>query len=469
VSFSAVSFRVGEAAAAADQPPAPAPAAVSFHGAVRGLLQRRCQGCHQPAKRGGKLDLTTFEALAQGGRKGAELVPGKPDESLLYLVLTGSEKPQMPKDENPLSAEEIELIRRWIAEGAKDDTPESARAALDVSKPPVYNVPPVVSSIAFSPDGSLLAAGGYHEVTVHRLTRVDPAATPAVDATRVGRLVGLSSRIETLAFSPDGKLLAAVGGSPGRFGEVQVWSVEESRLTQSAMVGFDSLYGAAFSDDGKRLAFGATDKSAQIYSLEEGKVLRRIDQHEDWVFGTGFSKDGKNLITASRDRTLKLIESDTGSFIDNITSITPGVLGGPLYTLARHPTEDKFLTAGEDGTPKLYKIVRTAARQIGDDNNLLQAYEKVPGTVTCVAFDATGARIAVGSSLGLVRLYETATGKKQSETKLPGAVYTARFHPSGLVGVGGFDGVVRFLDAQGKLVGELVPVPIGPPEVVRSF
>jgi WD40 repeat protein len=283
--------------------------------------------------------------------------------------------------------------------------------------------------------------------------------------------VGLADRLETLVFSPDGKLLAAVGGSPGRLGEVQLWNVADRKLLKSTAVGFDSLYGASFSDDGTRLAFGSTDKSVQVFSVDEGKVLKRIDQHEDWVFGTGFSKDGKQLITCSRDRTLKLMEADTGSFIDNITSITPGVLGGPLYALARHPGEDKFLTGGEDGVPKLYKIVRTAARQIGDDNNLLLAYEKVPGVITCASFSADGKCFAVGTIHGDLRVYETDSGKKLAQASLPGAIYTVKMQPDGSrFAAGGFDGKVHIYDAASSaLVKEFVPVPIGGEERVARF
>ena len=442
----------------ADEPAPPSPTpAVSFHKEVRPILERRCQGCHQPAKQGGKLDVTSYEALKAGGKKSGGFVPGKPAESRLVQVLTGEEKPQMPKGEPPLPQAEIDLIARWISGGARDDTPPNAKLTFDLTRPPVYAVPPVVSALAFSPAGDLLATAGYHEVIL-RAVDADEGAEP------VARLVGMSDRIETILFSPDGAILAAVGGSPCRFGEVQIWDTAEKKLLRSVTVGFDSLYGASFSDDGKLIGFGSTDKSVQILSVEEGKVIRRIDQHEDWVFGTGFSKDRKHIITCSRDRTLKLIETDSGSFVDNLTSITPGVLGGPLFALVRHPADDKFLTGGEDGVPKLYKTVRTAARQIGDDNNLLRAYEKLPGVITCLAMSRDGSRLAAASITGVVRVHEVESGARVSEAAAPGAVYTVKFHPDGArIAAGGFDGKVRFIEAAtGKVLREIVPVPVSP-------
>jgi mono/diheme cytochrome c family protein len=461
-------------AAFADAPPAaptaqPSPA--SFHQEVRPILLRRCHGCHQPAKAGGKLDATTYEALVAGGKRGAGVTPGKPAESLLILYVTGEKKPQMPKGEPPLPPEEIALLTRWVAEGARDDTPPGAKVTFDPSRPPVYAAPPVVSALAFSPDGATLATAGYHEVILHRLPAPATPTDTAPPPERIARLVGMADRLESIIFTKDGKRLIAAGGSPCRFGEVQVWNLEDSTLLRSVLVGFDTLYGASLSDDEKLLAIGTTDKSVQVLDLEEGKVLRRIDQHEDWVFGTGFSKDRKHLITCSRDRTVKLIEADTGSFIDNLTSITPGVLGGPLYALARHPAEDKFLTGGEDGVPKLYKTVRTAARQIGDDNNLLKAYEPLPGVITCLAVSADGKRFAAGSIRGAVRVHDLESGARLGAADLPGAVYTVRFHPAGdRVAIGGFDGQVRILEAAtGKAVSEFIPVPIGEGKVAREF
>jgi hypothetical protein len=86
----------------------------------------------------------------------------------------------------------------------------------------------VVTSLAFSPDGTLLAVTGYHEILLHK----------ADGSGLVARLVGMSERVQAVAFSPDGKLLAAAAGDPGRVGEVQVWDVAKRELKTSAPVTF---------------------------------------------------------------------------------------------------------------------------------------------------------------------------------------------------------------------------------------
>ena len=86
-------------------------------------------------------------------------------------------------------------MTKWIAQGAKDDTPASHRDIVDAEHPPVYTLPPVITALDYSPDGNLLAVSGYHEVLLHK----------ADGSGLVARLVGLSERIQSLAFSPDGK------------------------------------------------------------------------------------------------------------------------------------------------------------------------------------------------------------------------------------------------------------------------
>src|SRR5690606_14480661 len=118
---------------------------------------------------------------------------------------------------------ELALIRRWIEQGAANDTPENARQRYDMDNPPVYTRPPVVTSLDFSPDGRFLAIAGFHEVLLHK----------ADGSGLVARLVGVSERIESVAFSPDGRRLAVTGGLPERMGEIQIWDLESAEVDGS--------------------------------------------------------------------------------------------------------------------------------------------------------------------------------------------------------------------------------------------
>src|SRR5580693_2442841 len=82
---------MGSAVRAADEKPAET-GPVSFYRQVRPILQRHCTGCHQPAKAGGKLVLTSYAAAKAGGEQGTGFEPGKPAESLLIEFISG-EKP----------------------------------------------------------------------------------------------------------------------------------------------------------------------------------------------------------------------------------------------------------------------------------------------------------------------------------------------------------------------------------------
>lgn len=430
---------------------------VSYYRHVRPILQRHCSGCHQPAKLGGNLQLTSYELFQKGGETGPGFSAGKPDESLIVQNITG-EKPAMPLNAEPLSKKQIDTIRNWIAQGATDDTPAAAKDDVSTTKPPVYTSGPVITALAFSPDSSLLAVSGYHEVLLHK----------ADGSELVGRLVGRSPKINSIRFSPDGTKLATAGGAPSLFGEVQFWDVAKKELLRSDTVGIDTLYGACFNDDGTLLSFGTFDNRVRAIQVSDGKQVMAMDAHSDLVYGTTFSLKNDHVISVSRDMSMKLTELKTSQFIDNITSITPGALKGGLMAVQRHPKEEQVLIGGADGEPKLYKIFRTQARQIGDDFNRLRGYTKMPGRVVSVQFNADGSRFVVGSSnatSGAARIYKTDTEATQFE--LPGhtaGVFAVAFRPDGKqVATGGLDGIVRLFDAEtGALVKEFIPVTITP-------
>jgi WD40 repeat protein len=423
-------------------------APVSFFKQVLPILQHKCQGCHQPAKANAKLDLTSFESLAKGGDSGAAIEPGKPDESVLVENVTGS-PPTMPPMGVAMTPEEVTLVTRWVTQGAKDDTPPQAKDTIDAEHPPVYAAAPLTTALAFSPDGQTLAISGYREILIYK----------ADGSALVNRLVGQSQRIESLTFSPDGSVLASVGGSPGRFGEVQFWDAKTYKLRTALRSTYDTLYGGAFTPDGKRFAFGCADNSARMVDVKDGKEVLRIDHHSDWVFGTTFSLDGKHLITLGRDGALKLTESDTGSFIDDI-----GKNYGELKVLARHPKENRVVIGGDERIPRLYQIFRTRARDMNyTDFNLLRAFEAQPGPISALAFSPDGNTIAVGGTGGEVQVYNVADGAhKQTFKGHAGGVYAIAYSTdSTRVATGGFDGNVRVFDAaSGKLVASFVPVPV---------
>jgi WD40 repeat protein len=366
----------------------------------------------------------------------------------------------MPKDRPPLAAAQIDLVRRWIIEGAVDDTPPMDRLAVDRDHPPVYTLPPVITSLDYSPDGKLLAASGYHEVLLH-----------AVDGSgALARLVGLSERIESAVFSPDGKLLAVTGGSPGRFGELQIWDVESRELKLSHSVTFDTIYGASWSPDGKLVAFGCADNTVRAIEADTGKQVLFQGAHSDWVLDTTFNVSGSHVISVSRDRSMKLTELATQRFEDNITSITPGALKGGLIAVDLHPAREEVAVGGADGVPKLFRIFREKGkeRKIGDDFNLIRNYEAMPGRLFDVAFSRDGSRLVCGSSkdnTGEVRVYQTDDARLVSKLPVPlGGVYAVAFSPDGAqVASAGFDGLIRISDpVNGQMIKEFPAVPLSP-------
>ncbi len=375
-------------------------AKVSYYTQVRPIFQAHCQGCHQPAKPGGGYVMTSFDRLLSGGEsKEAAVVAQKPTESHLIEQITPKDgKAEMPKGKPPLTPAELETVGQWIAQGALDDTPANAKVRYDQDHLPVYRRLPVIGTIDFSPDGQFLAIGGFHEVL---LWKADGSAI-------VARLVGLSEKIESVRFSPDSTKLAVTGGLPGRMGEVQVWDIATKKLTLSAPVTFDTVYGASWSPDGSKIALGCADNSVRAIDAKTGAQVLFMGSHNDWALDTTFSTDGTHLMSVGRDMAAKLTEVATQRFVDNITSITPGALKGGIATVARHPKRDEIVVGGSDGIPRLYRVFRQTVRVIGDDSNLIREFELMKGRVNSVAVSADGKRIAAGSSLdgvGEVHVY----------------------------------------------------------------
>lgn len=467
---------------------------VSFYKHIRPIFQAQCNGCHQPAKKKGDYIMTDFAALLKGGEEGSAVVPGKAAESNLLKLIKPDDKgkAEMPQKADPLHATQIALIERWINEGAKDDTPASAKAQYDMAHPPVYVKAPAVTSVEYSPDGTQIAVAGYHEVLVHK----------ADGSGIVARLVGLAERIQKLAWSPDGKKIAITGGSPARMGEIQIWDVAAKKLELSKSLTFDTLYGASWSPDGKQLAFGCGDNAVRAIDTTTGKETLFMGGHSDWALDTVWGVDGKHVVSCGRDMSVKLTEVATQRFVDNVTSITPGALKGGVQVLARHPQRNEVLIGGTDGVPAIYRMERITKRVIGDNANLIRKFPGMEGRIFGVDFAPDGKRIAAGASFegsGAVNIYssdydstlpepvkkivETVNGKgpeldawvvkdvKQlSSTPIPCGIFSVTFSPDGkTVAAAGQDGQIRLIDAAtGAIAKQFTSVPLVKEKVLAA-
>ncbi|MCH2181603.1 MAG: DUF1553 domain-containing protein [Mariniblastus sp.] len=461
---------------------------------MRPIFQTKCYSCHQPARNLGSYSMVEFAKLVGAGDSGDHaIVPGEPGQSPLIELITPDESgiAEMPQDEPPLTQEELELVRLWVQQGAVDDSPKQ-NVNYSQQQPPQYSRLPVITSLDFSPDGKWLATAGFHEAVLVEL-----------GSRKIKhRLIGISPRIESVRFSPDGKRLAVAGGRPGLSGEVQIWKVATGELELSKSVGYDTIYGVSWSPDGTKIAFGSTDTNLRVIDARTGEQVLFQGAHDDWVRETAWSVDGSKLVSVGRDMTCKLVDFETERFIDNITSITPGVLKGGIASVARHPQRDEILIGGSDGIPKIYRMIRQTQRRIGDDANMIRRMPPMEGRIQAVDISPDGQWFAAGTSLdgsGALAIYAynfdtaltdelkailgktvaartpeelaqreeyvTRNIKQVATADVPTGIYALRFDPSGKqIALGGSDGMIRLVDtATGDINASFAPFEITTP------
>ena len=151
---------------------------VSYARQIQPLLKDVCNECHRPGKTRSGLDVMTVQTLLQGGKKaGPAIIPGNPDASPIIKYLRGAMQPRMPKGEEPLEADEVRLVRMWIAAGAVDDS---------AAQPPLELETPAPDAAASVPDKAPQSeeTSGPAEAPATDATGSTPAETPAEDAAK---------------------------------------------------------------------------------------------------------------------------------------------------------------------------------------------------------------------------------------------------------------------------------------------
>jgi WD40 repeat protein len=350
----------------------------------------------------------------------------------------------MPFGQSPLAANDVSIIREWIAAGARDDSPSEIVA----SEPAVYQQPPVITALRFSPDGKTLAVSGNREILLHR----------ADGSGLMKRLAGKADRILSIAFSADGSLMIAGGGTPARFGEIQFWEPGEGKLLRVADVTSDTVFGASLSPDGSKVAVGCADNTVRAFDTATAKELYRISAHENWVLATAFGIDSKRLVSVGRDRAAKLIDATAGQFLENVNQ-----MHGELAAVARNPKADEIVIGGDDRIPYMYRMDRPRNMKVGEDATLIRQLASQEGAIFALDWSPDGRRVAVAGAAPTVNLYDADTGAPAGSCKGHTAgIYAVAFSPDGAhLATGGFDGQIRLYSTRDcTLEKSFVPVPL---------
>ena len=247
--------------------------------------------------------MDSFAQLSKAGDSDeSPLVPGNLESELLRRITSDDEDERMPAESDPLPQKTIQLIKRWIGQGAKYDA-ESINAPLasilPITKhpdpPAKYRRPMPITALAFVGDDLLIS--GYHEILRWNLA----------EQQLIQRIPQVGERVYDIVVLDESKFAVACG-SPGMLGEVRVLDLETGTLIAVPLVTSEAVLDLARQPKGNLLAAASADGKLYVINLDEYRVANTIDSHSDWVRAAAWNADGSLLASASRDKTIKVFD-----------------------------------------------------------------------------------------------------------------------------------------------------------------
>jgi WD40 repeat protein len=332
--------------------------------------------------------ITASIAEAKAAVDTAEAARKKADEALQSArqAATAAEQPIRAAAFSPdgatiVTAGDDHLIHTWSAESG---------VAFDVLKG--HNAP--IIALNFAPNGELTSTAGdgvsltWNLKPLWKLDRV------------IGSTDGKSpfaDRVESLAFSPDGKFLAIGGGEPSRGGEIKIWDIQSGKLAREfPNIHSDTVLALEFSADGKFLASGAADKIARITDLASGKVMKSFEGHTHHILGIAWSPDGRTLATAGADSVVKVWDVTTGDRKKNIDGYDKEVTSVRFVGAS-----DQLITSSGDNKVRLVSL----------DGKEVRTFPDVVDFVQASGVTADGKTVVAGGQDGVLRVWTVAEGR----------------------------------------------------------
>lgn len=431
------------------------------------ILHQHCLRCHSEEKRKGGLLLESRESILAGGDSGPVTAAGQSGGSLLIETLFPESESHMPP-KGQLTPTEIATLEHWIDEGLPWDDQAWARlrespldgpvalSALPHGYRPIFSMalspdgsrlvvgrgnrlewrtltsddetsekdakpalfqespgskeapgPETIQSLAWSPDGRLVAVGTFRRITVWE----------TVGQTQVGELATpLSGRISALAFSPDSRFLLAADSSDSAIGRLHWIDPTATRILRSLDAHSDAIFDLDISPDGELVASASADRSTRLWSLAEGKLIRTLEGHTGYVLAAAFSPANDRLATAGDDAEVKVWRLDTGKKVAGFGGTRTGPITGLFWTtdpanIEKKANEkdqekaaainvDRILTINEAGQPRVYTELNEhegAQRSTGAREKALSASET---ELAALAYDPATHRFFAGSTEG---------------------------------------------------------------------